>query len=597
MNDPSVVAALGIEAVEWLDEAGDRVTVRISGRWRRRPTATGQPWLVVESHGERNRFPAMPEPPGLSGTAPGMWRMTFRVPSELTRAPDVRAWLQLGGVLVPLPAEPAVEPIPPALEPRSVGVFELEEAAREEQLREAERALESERARTTAAESAAADLASRVADLGHELEQREAELARLGATLADHEHKLRAARQHAHSEEMVRLELARERDRLQDMLEASRLRVEGLEDDLVALRRRADEAEHLAAAARRMRPPTPVSPPSYRRPHPTGRAGAYAAERALARLAQGAALTQTVTRLPAQPVWSVRERELVAVRTRRTVPVAGADLTVTVDALRGEMSDLRAIAEREREARGAAEALSERLRHQVQGEEARAARAFAALDELRDQIEWVRQAYRALGEGRSPVPPASASNGGFEVGRLDAARTRLREQAPALPPEEPPENAAADPRPSFTVAPIADRDPERAGRLLLALLPAQGLVHPTALAYDLILDHSTCVRVTVADEGATEVKWVHAPRARADVRFQLTGGPASIVRLLTAGALRRRLLRRRLAKVHGDRTGLDALRDLLTARLAVAELERVGVSLEDLDVPVGADSPNRATSG
>ncbi len=65
----------------------------------------------------------------------------------------------------------------------------------------------------------------------------------------------------------------------------------------------------------------------------------------------------------------------------------------------------RAIAERERQARSAAEAVSERLRHQLDEQDARSARAFTALDELRDQIEWVRQAYLALGEA-AEVPSA-----------------------------------------------------------------------------------------------------------------------------------------------------------------------------------------------
>ncbi len=78
----------------------------------------GQPWLVVESLGERHRYPAMPEPPGLTGMMPGTWRMTFRLPMDVARSADVRAWLQLGAVLVPLPSEPALaEPAAPAAEP------------------------------------------------------------------------------------------------------------------------------------------------------------------------------------------------------------------------------------------------------------------------------------------------------------------------------------------------------------------------------------------------------------------------------------------------------------------------------------------------
>jgi hypothetical protein len=605
MTDPGLVAALGIEAVEWLDEAGDRVTVRISGRWRRRPTATGQPWLVVESHGKRHRFPAMPEPPGLTGTLPGTWRMTFRVPADLTHAPDVRAWLQLGVVLVPLPAEPppaepAVEPIPPALEPSAVGVSELEEAAHAEQLREVERVIEAERARTAAAESAASELAFRVAELGNELDQREADVAQLGVAIAEHEGALRVARQHAHAEEMVRLELTRERDRLKDMLQASRLRVRGLEDDLVVLRRRADEAEHLAAAARRPDPPTPVASPPAPPPQPApanavNRSEIYAAERALVRLAGSASPPRPLRPLPARPEWTERERMFAAARSQRA-----ARALALVERERDARTAAEALSERERDARTAAEALSERLRRQLEEQEARSARAFAALDELREQIAWVRQAYLELSSAATTAPeappaaadPTPASNGGLELHRLDAARTRLREQTPALPDEEAAQAEAA--ASSLPLARFAGRDPERAGALLIELLPAQGLVHERALAYDLILDPSTCVRVTVADGGATSLIWMHTARAPEDVRFAVEGDPASIIRLLTAGPVRRLFLRRRLAQVRGDATGLDALRDLLYARLPVAELERAGVRVARLEVD--AEPPNRATS-
>src|ERR1019366_3030826 len=50
------------------------------------------------------RFPAVPEPPSLAGTGPGMWRISFSVPAALAPELGVRAWLQFGSVAVPLPA-------------------------------------------------------------------------------------------------------------------------------------------------------------------------------------------------------------------------------------------------------------------------------------------------------------------------------------------------------------------------------------------------------------------------------------------------------------------------------------------------------------
>ena len=105
-DDPSAVpSALGIEAVEWIAEGGENLTVRVTGRWRRRrPDWSGKPTLVIEATGRRYRFPAIPEPPSLSGAAPGMWRITFAVPAALAPDPGARAWLQFGSVSVPLPS-------------------------------------------------------------------------------------------------------------------------------------------------------------------------------------------------------------------------------------------------------------------------------------------------------------------------------------------------------------------------------------------------------------------------------------------------------------------------------------------------------------
>src|SRR6478609_596630 len=95
---------VGIEAVEWVSEGGRTLTVRVTGRWRRRrPELRGQAMLVVETEAGRQRFLAMPEPPSLSGAAPGTWRMSFSVPAALAPVLPGRTFLQLGGVMVPLP--------------------------------------------------------------------------------------------------------------------------------------------------------------------------------------------------------------------------------------------------------------------------------------------------------------------------------------------------------------------------------------------------------------------------------------------------------------------------------------------------------------
>src|ERR1700733_10474167 len=67
-------SSLGIEAVELLAEgagAPRSVTVRATGRWRRRwPELRGQAMLVFDGPAGRQRFPATPEPPSLNGGGP-----------------------------------------------------------------------------------------------------------------------------------------------------------------------------------------------------------------------------------------------------------------------------------------------------------------------------------------------------------------------------------------------------------------------------------------------------------------------------------------------------------------------------------------------
>jgi hypothetical protein len=103
MSELPGTSAVSIESVEWSAESGGNLTVRITGRWRRRrPVSTGQPTLVIEAEGRRHRYPAMPEPPSVGGTGPGVWRLSFTIPGWM--APDLgRTWLQFGTVVVPLP--------------------------------------------------------------------------------------------------------------------------------------------------------------------------------------------------------------------------------------------------------------------------------------------------------------------------------------------------------------------------------------------------------------------------------------------------------------------------------------------------------------
>ena len=108
MSDLGSSAAVGIESVEWVDAGAGNLTVRVTGRWRRRrgwgrAEARAPAALVVEADGRRHRFPATPEPPSLANVAPGHWRLSFSLPAELASQLGPHAQLTLGTVTVPLP--------------------------------------------------------------------------------------------------------------------------------------------------------------------------------------------------------------------------------------------------------------------------------------------------------------------------------------------------------------------------------------------------------------------------------------------------------------------------------------------------------------
>jgi hypothetical protein len=119
-----------------------------------------------------------------------------------------------------------------------------------------------------------------------------------------------------------------------------------------------------------------------------------------------------------------------------------------------------------------------------------------------------------------------------------------------------------------------------AGRLFIALLPAQGLVTPEPLAYDLVLDGLGCVQVTVAGPGhTTAVRLADTPRPVDEVRFALNGDLASLAALVASGSLRRRLGRRR-ARVTYDRGAASALLALVRTPVNLEQLIAAGVRMD-----------------
>ncbi len=433
MSDPpGLPSALGIESVETIPE-GNSLTVRVTGRWRRRrPEWRGPAILVVEAQGTRYRFPAMPEPPSLTGTMPGMWRMSFSVARELGPHLSGRSWLQLGSLIVPLPvfAEtkigglsggPAVADGPeaghePPLQPRRPGELAIEHARR----------------RADEAEALAAELALRVEQLERALEEARAQPARL-------ERARRAAEQSSHAESARRAELEEQLAEQERALEEAReraaalaRRVEELESELRRLRRTADEAVHLAAGERaarlraeqiaQERPPPEPEPPA-----PDALAERLGAERKrvlssehgqMRRAARLADVRAPVRGRPAEPAPASRAaQDELQMRAWRATGQLDQERTRRVEAEQRAATLERTLAERTD----------------------RWTRAYAEIDQIRDEIGELRRVFAHI-----QPPPREDPAGPVQVDRLSGALARLREQAP--PPEaQEPAPAPAEP--------------------------------------------------------------------------------------------------------------------------------------------------------
>lgn len=631
MSDPpGVPSALGIEAVEWFAHGEESVTVRVTGRWRRRrPAPSGQPLLVIESEGQRHRFPAMPEPPGLTGAAPGTWQLSFSVPAALAPPAGERAWLQMGAVVVPLPVTVGLAPSEaPAPAPAPAAAPSDPQLLAERRLRSSELALQAARERATRSEQASAELAARVEQLEHELALARREPERLRARLHEREAALRAAEQRAYAEEALREDLQAQLERapregddadaVREQLEANREREQELETELEQVRREVDEAEHEAAAARAARsraeralaelaarPASPVDP------RVTELSEAISAELALAERARELAAAAD---RPAREFAARRARTSAALRIERTLVLArsprrilagpdrlepergGRRLNAAFEALRAELAELRTLVGRERELRTAAQARAAELERRLAHNAERATGAYEAIEELRAEVSELRRGARGLPPLAGAAPPSPPRErwptagepgaGELDPERLDAALTRLRENAAAQ--ADPAEADAPDRLPRPPVRPwlgpvlraLAERDPGAAGRLLLALLPAQGLVVEQALAYDLVLTELGCVQVDVASAGQpARVRLTDSARDRSEVSFAITGKLTGLARAVATGSLRRRF-GRRAVRISGDREAASAIPALVSRPLGMPELLQSGVGVD-----------------
>ncbi|HEV3071597.1 MAG TPA: hypothetical protein VGY76_09285 [Solirubrobacteraceae bacterium] len=120
---------------------------------------------------------------------------------------------------------------------------------------------------------------------------------------------------------------------------------------------------------------------------------------------------------------------------------------------------------------------------------------------------------------------------------------------------------------------LVAEDAREAGRLLLQLLPAQGLVWPEDVAYTLNVAETGFLSVTVSGDTTTvqpllSLNLAQAPALRTDL--------AGLARTVTA----RRGWGRIGARVSGTRGTLRPLRALACAPLSLRDLERQGIYLD-----------------
>jgi hypothetical protein len=196
------------------------------------------------------------------------------------------------------------------------------------------------------------------------------------------------------------------------------------------------------------------------------------------------------------------------------------------------------------------------------------------------------EADASTGDGAPPAdtPPADAAPGTPAEPRPDAphtgaattANTRAGHPAKAPLPAVVAKPPAGPPAPWLPAAlkRLAAHDPETAGRIVVGMLPAQGLVTQRRLSYDLVLSDRGTVAVDVAD-GRAAVRALEGPRSPRQLDFRVLSDHAGLGRLL----LTRRGLRRR-ARVRGSRRRLRELRRLAREPLALRDLAASGATLE-----------------
>jgi len=510
---------LAVERVEVVPSAGGLLHVRVIGAWHGRLLSAPRAVLLAGTDAEQARVEPIHEPrePVGGWVGPrGEWRATFPVPERLLAG---GASLEIDGRVVALPglhppgevSEPDTGAAPP-----QPGATILDHPA----LAEARSRGEAPEARMPPP-SRRATIAGREAMLARELSgggSAHVAPARTEAPAPSHVTPGRERpgdREESDRVAALRAQVAAAVHGVASDLEAERAARAALEGELVRERDRRAALE--AELARRRVVDARLA------------AGVAAARGALAQA------TAALTQAPAGPSPAVRER---------------------MDELRAQVEALRDRASGEPPAPSAS----------VDPE-----RLGAALARLRATVA---PALEAVAGDDAPVVEAPAVEApAVEAPAVEAPAVEAPAvEAPAV--EAPAEDVPAAPAPAEPVAAwlpaalreIAARDPEAAGRAIVALLPAQGIAVPGELTYDLALRRGPAYSVTVRD-GATEVLERSSPRRRRERDFAARASLRGLGAWSTG---------RRRRGVRGRRRA-GPLRALAAHPFSLAELDAAGV--------------------
>jgi hypothetical protein len=125
---------------------------------------------------------------------------------------------------------------------------------------------------------------------------------------------------------------------------------------------------------------------------------------------------------------------------------------------------------------------------------------------------------------------------------------------------------------------LAHDDPALAGRVLAALLPAQGLAVPGPLSYDLSIGGTGTFSVSVTS-GRTFVRPIDQPRSRGEAEFHLRAAPLVLAEML-AGVDHRIGRFFGDARIRGRKRRAKALKTLPACTITLVEAARAGAQLE-----------------